>query len=69
MSNRPRGNCVFVCICVCVCVPLVKGVFPIPYWSNNQTVIPVETVHKYAVKTEKSRNPDAVYLIAGLLFI
>lgn len=63
MSNRPRGNCVSVCV-YHVCA-ISKGSFPIPYWSNKQSTIPlVENMQQ----KQESRTPPTVYVMICCLF-
>lgn len=64
MSNRPRGNCVSVCVCMHVCA-ISKGSFPILYWSNKQSTIPL--VENMQQKRE-SRTPPTVYVMICCLF-
>lgn len=67
MSNRPREKCAFVCTCVCA---VSEGCFP-PFLTGQTTKQSSQSkkIRKYAPKTEKSGNPDAVYIIADPLFL
>lgn len=53
-----------VCVCMHVCA-ISKGSFPILYWSNKQSTIPLleNMQHK-----QESRTPPTVYVMICCLF-